>query len=68
MKCHQKLCVHLLQAPLSWVYPGSPGEFVHLDSSETLVPSQLPGVTKRGYDKNVDKSIHMYIMLQYSAI
>lgn len=48
MKCHQKLCVHLLRAPLSWVCPGSPGEFSHPDSSEPLVPSQPPGVTKKG--------------------
>lgn len=67
MKCHQKLCVHLLQAPLFWVYPGSPGEFVHPDSSEPLVPSQPPGVIKKGFTKNVQKSI-TDIILQYSEI
>lgn len=67
MTSHQKLCVHLHRAPLSWVYPASPGEFVHPDSSEPLVPSQPPGVTEKGFTKNVEKSI-TDIMLQYSAV
>lgn len=67
MTSHQKLCVHLLRAPLSWVYPASPGEFVHPDSSEPLVPSRPPGVTETGFTKNVEKSI-TDIMLQYSAV
>lgn len=44
---YQKLCVHLLLAPLSWVFPESPGELVHPDSSKPLVPSPPPGITKK---------------------